>query len=207
MCGVLTRGPCWMPPNFGFFDHQMKVTVAETFLGGSRPPGPQSWGALPPPPKKKKSNHQTSRLKGLKRLRDILQLLFTTHSSIAPRITPTRLDCGRAETTSSSLTALSSKCSSVTIYIQNLTKLQDLMSHTLGHTFHGRIQPYNLTKRMTSICHKRHYLRQALYNGRLFFKQNCSVLPVHAVTDDVATGCGTKQLFGQLWILHILTNM
>ncbi len=28
-----------------------------------------------------------------------------------------------------------SKCSSVTIYIQNLTKLQDLMSHTLSHTF------------------------------------------------------------------------
>ncbi len=33
------------------------------------------------------------------------------------------------------------KCSSVTIYIQNLTKLQDLMSHTLSHTFHSKSQP------------------------------------------------------------------
>ncbi len=35
------------------------------------------------------------------------------------------------------------KCSSVTINIQNLTKLQDVMSDTLCHTFHGKIQPYN----------------------------------------------------------------
>ena len=51
-----------------------------------------------------------------------------------------------------------SKCSSVTIYIQNLTKLQDLMSHTLSHTFHSKSQPYKyLTKSMASICTKRHY--------------------------------------------------
>ncbi len=57
-----------------------------------------------------------------------------------------------------------SKCSSVTIYIQNLTKLQDLMSHTLSHTFHSKSQPYNyLAKSMASICTKRHYLHQALY--------------------------------------------
>ncbi len=57
-----------------------------------------------------------------------------------------------------------SKCSSVTIYIQNLTKLQDPMSHTLSHTFHSKIQPYNyLTKNMASICTKQHYLCQALY--------------------------------------------
>ncbi len=47
---------------------------------------------------------------------------------------------------------------------QNLTKLQDLMSHTLIHTFHSKSQPYNyLTMSIASICTKRHYLRQALY--------------------------------------------
>ncbi len=43
---------------------------------------------------------------------------------------------------------------------------QDLMSHTLSHTFHSKSQPYNyLTKSIASICTKQHYLRQALYIG------------------------------------------
>ena len=43
-------------------------------------------------------------------------------------------------------------------------KLQDLMSHTLSHTFHSKSQPYNyLTKSIALICTKQHYICQALY--------------------------------------------
>ncbi len=56
------------------------------------------------------------------------------------------------------------KCCSVTINIQNLTKLEDVMSDNLCHTFHCKIEPYSyLTKHLTSICTKQHYLCQALY--------------------------------------------
>ncbi len=146
-----------MQPNFDVFDHFSKVKVAEIFWGAPIPHPPTFGGVCHPT----LPAHQCSTQKHLVALKKLSfggkKKTNFGHIRHSPLVNTSH-----------------SKCSSVTIYIQNLTKLEDLMSHTLGHTFHSKIQPYNyLTKSMASICTKQHYLGQALYI------QGCTLKTIH----------------------------
>ncbi len=79
-CDVLTRGLCRMWPNFGFFDHQMKVKVAEIpSPWGGRPPLHTHTGAAP------KKHLVALKKLGLERLRDLLHY-HTTWRQAGPRL-------------------------------------------------------------------------------------------------------------------------